>query len=410
MTELRERQNDILSIIRGLDISPTMFHNAVKKYHALADFLVSRGIEADMYPQGSFALGTVVRPTTEDPDAAYDLDFICQVRQVRGQIAPSELRKKVEDALRSDERYASRLKLQDECFTIEYADVGEVGFTIDVVPAVDESLEYKLELAQMSDNVDLLNTAIAIPAYNGGRNYDWITNNPRGLRTWFEGVNLPFAEFDLENRRNRMFARNRQTFASVEEIPDELMRSALQRVIQILKHHRNIYYLGLSQHQKDDLKPSSAAISVIAAEILKNADPNLGVFELLRLALDELNIYAERRTLNDIEFGKKFGLRSVIARSGEGEKWIVKNPANPGDNLVDKWNDDVRIPDCFFRWVKVCRRDLVDSLELSDHEFRTTVENAFGLNVVKKYWNDKYNTTPGDKPRMFMVSPKPFLR
>lgn len=30
-----------------------------------------------MYPQGSFAIGTVVRPNVKNPDANYDLDFIC---------------------------------------------------------------------------------------------------------------------------------------------------------------------------------------------------------------------------------------------------------------------------------------------------------------------------------------------
>lgn len=60
-----ERQKDILSIIEKLDISPTLFKNATEKYKALAKYLNDNGLEADMYPQGSFAIGTVVRPNVK---------------------------------------------------------------------------------------------------------------------------------------------------------------------------------------------------------------------------------------------------------------------------------------------------------------------------------------------------------
>ena len=61
MPNVLERQQDILSIISELDISPTMYSNAVEKYKAITAYLESYGIEAEMYPQGSFAFGTVVR-------------------------------------------------------------------------------------------------------------------------------------------------------------------------------------------------------------------------------------------------------------------------------------------------------------------------------------------------------------
>ena len=66
---IAERQDDILKLISQLDISPTMHKNAVEKYKALASFLEGCGIEADIYPQGSFAFGTVVRPSCKDSDS-----------------------------------------------------------------------------------------------------------------------------------------------------------------------------------------------------------------------------------------------------------------------------------------------------------------------------------------------------
>ena len=62
-TELR--QQDILKLIEGLDISPTMYKNATDKYKAVGTYLQEQGVECDIFPQGSFRLGTVVRPYRE---------------------------------------------------------------------------------------------------------------------------------------------------------------------------------------------------------------------------------------------------------------------------------------------------------------------------------------------------------
>lgn len=408
MERLWERQKDILGIIENLDISPTMYENADVKYHALASYLGDNGVDADIYPQGSFALGTVVRPVVKDPEAAYDLDFICQVRQTREQVTPSGLRGMIEGVLKSGDRYADKLKVDNNCITVEYADVGEVGFAIDVVPAAEESYARKQRLKEKSERPELLDTAIAIPRHNGNRDYDWLTNNPRGFRVWFEEVNRPFSEFDYEDRRKKFFEKNRQIFATVEEIPDGLMRSALQRVIQILKYHRDVYYSNLSRRESGDLKPISAIINVVVAEIARFADAKLNTFELLKFVLDELDIYAERQNLTDEDFGKRFGERAVIGRSKDGRRWIIQNPADPEDNLADKWNDDDRISEYFFRWIKACREDLVESFGLPNGEFRTAIENAFGRSLVEKFWGDKYKSGIGAEP--IMTYPRPFSR
>jgi hypothetical protein len=56
-------------------------------------------------------------------------------------------------------------RLYEKCFTIEYADVGGVGFSIDIVPAADESEESKIRLRSKSKNPGLIDTAIAIPKH-----------------------------------------------------------------------------------------------------------------------------------------------------------------------------------------------------------------------------------------------------
>ena len=405
MKNIPERQKDILSIISSLDISPTMYRNAVEKYKAITKFLGDCGIEADMYPQGSFAFGTVVRPNAKDPSANYDLDVICQVRGSRADYAPSELRQKIEDALTSSGIYGGKLKVCKECFTVEYAGINGVGFTIDIVPAADETSETKSRLTQKSLAPELIGTAIAIPKHNGERNYSWLTNNPKGLRAWFDAKNEPFLAASRSAYRERLFAANRVLFASVEEIPHELDRSALQRVIQILKYHRDVFYAKIKDG--DEIKPISAIINVVTTQIASRYDPNCSVFELLEYVLNELNIYAQQQTLTFKDFAQIYGSRTVFSRP-DG-KWYISNPANPEDNLADKWNQNERIPAHFFRWVKAVKDDLIESLQQDDDQrFRASIENGLGNMSVSSVLGNKYcNTTP-PKPISSQGTAKPY--
>lgn len=387
MKNIPDRQKDILSVIASLDISPTMYRNAVEKYKAITNFLCDCGIEADMYPQGSFAFGTVVRPSAKDPSASYDLDFICQVNGNRTDYAPSELRRKIESALTSSGVYGGKLEVYEECFTVEYADINGVGFTIDIVPAADETYENKSRLVQKSLSPELIDTVIAIPKHNGNRNYSWLTNNPKGFRAWFDKINEPFLNASRATYRQRLFEENRSVYASVEEIPHELERSALQRVIQLLKYHRDVYYARFKDG--DDIKPISAILTAVVTRISSQHSPDCSVFELLEFVLNELNIYAQQQRLTFKEFTQEYGNRTVFSRS-DG-KWYISNPANPEDNLLDKWNHNSKIPEYFFRWVKTAKADLLDGLQLDDdQQFRGILENGLGSNAVSDVLGRKY--------------------
>lgn len=384
---ISERQNDILKLISELDISPTLYRNAVQKYENITAYLVNHGIDADMYPQGSFALGTVVRPYSKDKETNYDLDFICQVKGSRNSFTPSELRKEIQDVLSSSDLYGGKLVPCDECFTIEYADVNGIGFSIDIVPATDEDIAIKQELYNLCDNPELINTAIAIPRYSQQKVYNWITNNPKGYRQWFESINEPFRLYSRDNYRKALFEANQSIYNSVEDIPIAMERSPLQRVIQILKHHRNVYYSHINDG--DTLKPISAIINTVVTQIAFSASPTLSTYELLEHVLNEFEIYSNHQTLSVDSFRQNYGNRSVIAK--DNGKWIILNPANPKDNLADKWNQTPEIARRFFLWINTAKHELIDSLVLKDEEFRAISESAFGHTSISKSWGSKYN-------------------
>lgn len=280
-----------------------------------------------------------------------------------------------------------------------------MGFTIDIVPAADETIENKKRLTQKSLTPELIGTAIAIPKHNGERNYSWLTNNPKGFRAWFDKINEPFLAASRETYRQHLLENNRALFSSVEEIPHELDRSALQRVIQLLKYHRDVYYAKFKDG--DDLKPISAIINVVTTQIASQHTPNCSVFELLEYVLNELSIYAQQEKLTFKEFTQVYGRRTVFSRA-DG-KWYISNPANPEDNLADKWNQNERIPTHFFRWVKAVKDDLIESLQQDDEQrFRASIENGLGSTSVSSILGTKYcNTTP-PKPISSQCVAKPY--
>lgn len=379
---LENRRKDILRLIEKLDIPPSLYKNAEEKYQAITKYLIEHGFDADMYPQGSFALGTVVRPSKNNNDANYDLDFICQVKKSRNETTATMLWRKLKEVLENSP-YADKLTEYDKCFTIEYADINGVGFSIDIVPAADESFERKVKLKGESEHPELIDTSIVIPDTNRDRSM-WATNNPKGYRAWFERINEPYSAYSRFENRRALFESHPGVYASIEDIPVGLERSSLQRVIQILKKHRDEYYF-----KSNDKKPISAIIGTLVAKIAETLPPNLSVFELLEKVLDTLRTHSR----NDDMICKKNG------------KWVIPNPANPEDNLADAWNDETC--DKFFRWINQARIDLVDALNDDEGTFRAVMENAFGLWFINKHWNDKYCPVK-PKPITPSAAPKPW--
>lgn len=383
----QERIKNITKVVEQLDVSPSLHKNAVEKYKNLANFLSEKGLEADIYPQGSFALGTIVRPSRKNQNPRYDLDFICEVRGTKTELEPLDVYNLIKESLEADKTYRDRLDVWDECFTINYADIGDIGFSIDIVPATGESTEIKNKIGMICGST-IAGTAIAIPRHLNDIEYEWITNNPLGYRKWFDEINKPYKEANRNQYRKALFE-SCTDYTSIEEIPEEMERSALQRVIQILKAHRNNYF---SSAKREKAKPKSVIITTLVAEISSHLDANLETFELLQQVLKELDIYSNRQIFTESAFEASFGLHTAIIRPN-GE-WKMPNPANPDDNLVDSWNKDNELSKFFFDWLKIAQEELLDSLHKDDQEFRAIMENAFGQEDIQKVWKNQYITEP----------------
>lgn len=131
----------IEEIVKKLDITPTMYKNAKEKYEALAVYLQDKGVKCDIYPQGSFAVGTVIRPIKDGKDSDYDLDMICKLALIKEDTTTAQVKWAVGKPLMGNKRYLEKgIKEYNRCWTIKFGNVdGEVGFSMDIVPCVHEN-------------------------------------------------------------------------------------------------------------------------------------------------------------------------------------------------------------------------------------------------------------------------------
>ena len=243
--------NNILS--KGanlLDITPSMFEEATSHYKAVGEFLGNHGIDADISPCGSILTGTVVRPYSENEDAYFDIDVLVNRPGFdSANNTPGEVRDPVDETLLKSDRYGNMAKEYDECITVEYVANGiEGGFRLDLNTCIDDkTCKTRQEYADSS---------VSMAWKNPER---WHGSNPRGLCQWFIDKNERFAAVERAQRKARILKENRSLYASIEDVPDSLDRSEMQRAVQVLKRSRDEFYHRCGKSEK---APASCVVTI----------------------------------------------------------------------------------------------------------------------------------------------------
>lgn len=291
-SEASERLN--LEMV-SLDLPPALAREAENEYHRIAGWLGERGsplaeYTLNLYPQGSFRLGTPVRPITHQDE--FDIDLVCQLGMPKERTTQAELKEMVGERLRADPRPGGKLEERRRCWTLFYRN----KFHLDVLPTIPDAEHAGTGI--LVTDTDL---------------FHWQFSNPLGYAAWFY------------DRMRTVVEEERQLLAKasrveVEAIPEWSVRTPLQRAVQVLKRHRDVHF-----HQDLDRRPVSVVLTTLAGRTYQN-EPDLAV-ALIRIieGMDE----------------------HIEDRNG---KWWVPNPAHPGENFADKWNEKPALRDAFLRW------------------------------------------------------------
>ncbi len=359
-----KRYSDYLgSLARDLDISPSTYQKAVESYEAVGKWLDDGSYEGawngvSIYPQGSFELGTVIKPLKGSKKAGYDIDLVCQLSILKDGTTPGYIKKAIGQRLEEHETY--KRILDDEgkrCWTLGYAEDDGIGFHLDVLPSVAESSDVIEQLREHTDLPELVDTAISITNKDSDRVYSWSTSNPRGYSEWFKNINNQVFQIIAPQARQLLFENNRLLFASVDQVADQLVRTPLQQTIQIMKRHRDIRFSG---HDHEDFKPISIIITTLAAHLYENED---NVFSALNNIAEKLKRYS---TL--MEGGVPLIEGNIIQR-GLSDTWYIGNPVNKLENFADRWHENGGIrAKAFFEWASWVSEDLIEVTHTPDYD------------------------------------------
>ncbi len=322
-----ERDNELRQFLQqlaeSLDISDAQYEAAVKHYEAVGDWLNKDGspiaeYDPQIYPQGSFRLGTMIKPVNDKDE--YDIDLVCELKALRKEnVTQKQLKDMVGDRLKENERYRKMLKEGKRCWTLQYAD--SLRFHMDILPAIPDE-EINGIASEIGTN--LAESAILI---TDRELYQWLRSNPVGYAEWFkERMRIQFTA------KRMLLAESLR--ANVEDVPEYKVKTPLQQSIQILKRHRDIMFAD----DQDD-KPISVIITTLAARAYNN---EADLLEALQ------NIIAK--------------MPSLIEWDEQGNA-LVTNPVNPLENFADKWKKHPELETKFLQWLQQVRADLEAALQ-----------------------------------------------
>ncbi len=352
-TDHDQLANKVLGeILNSLEIPELYYEKAVSRYQSIANWFHRKEStincrEPVVYPQGSFRLGTVIRPI--DAASGYDLDLVCKISSTKQQVTQEELKNQIGKEVRTYSR-AQNFKQEPEegkrCWTQSYQD--EVDFHLDILPSIPEELNHVRHLVGIRVPQECATEALAITDRTH-ENYrrvhqTWPSSNPKGYAIWFE------SRMDLgghATQRRRMLQSNR-AYASTDSVPAYKLKTPLQRCVQLLKRHRDVLF------QNDpSVKPISIILTTLSAMAYRGESD---VATAISRVLSDMESYIRDRRPR------------------------IPNPVDPEEDFADQWNQ--KLENCFRSWVRQAKHDFEFTLsDLSARDLKHHAEDRFAVSL-----------------------------
>lgn len=350
-----------------IDITKTQYEKAIESYQSVGTWLAKEDSSLHLYepeilPQGSFLLGTMTRPLMEQDEL--DIDLVCRLTAKPSSWVQYNLKYKVGQRIKENERY--KQMLDDEgrrCWTLNYADSSK--FHMDILPAfVDQGHKELMSRAFIELNTDMNEDSLAIRiSDNELANYftetslnRWPRSNPFGYALWFQ------------KKANIGMRKAIALTASIQPVPifneDKL---PLQRIVQILKRHRDVMF------GNDKNRPISILITTLAAWSYK------GEIDLTQGLINVVN-----NMQNHIQEKFDYSL-------GRRIKWVA-NPVNDQENFADKWIEEEIKQKNFYDWLEKVKKDFnqafsVQGVSSIKQELRSSIDIK-SLDKAFENWGD----------------------
>ena len=355
--EKKDAFNRILEDLAGeLNITKSQYDALARSYsdvgRCLNDDESLRPYNVDVYPQGSFRLGTIIQPINEDDDL--DVDLVCRLTSKPFFWTQKDLKEAIGNRLKKDKRYVNKIEDQNggrRCWTLLYRqDNPDEKYHLDVLPAVVDKATISVidEMARQEYNYEnVKKSAIRItdtedPNYATDYNSsNWLKSFPDGYAVWFASRCKMSGQMQILT----------EAIAPIGKYVEK--KTVLQKAIQILKRHRDVMF------GDDDDRPISIIITTLAA-----------------------NAYRGERNLVDALITIAWGME-VFIQNNDGVDWVV-NPVNREENFADKWPEAPQKRKKFYGWLAAVKYDLQTLLELVGQDrIYEFISDKFGERVTR---------------------------
>lgn len=332
----------ILEIVcQELELTETQYESAKSKYQAVGAWLSdgehSIFHDSEIYPQGSFAIRTTVRPLGSDE---HDLDLVCHVPKFSPHSQPSELKRLIGDRLRANGTYRDMLEEKPRCWRITYAN------------------EFHLDITPSTYNPICTKGGELVP---DKRLREWKASNPRGYRIWFDD------HAQLQPRFTFLEREIGKASQQVQALPGpSRLKGFLPRIVQLCKRHRDVWFYTR--------EPELAPISIILTTLLAKSYAYCVGKSLYDNEFDLL-VDVLRHSTDFVEVGFIDGI----------ERYYVWNETTIHENFAEKWTDNPCLARSFFAWHQQAVADL-SNLVFSGglDQIRQSMSPMFGEQVVSK--------------------------
>jgi hypothetical protein len=314
---------------QDLDLTEEQIEKARRQHAKLSKWLAAalQPLLSDtfVYAHGSFALGTANKPIGR---AEFDIDLICLLRRGHADLDPAIIKKLVGDRLKENSEYRDILEEKKRCWRLNFPG------------------DFHIDIAGTIPNLMCANDGELVP---DKALKELHPTNPRGFKALFE------KRASLAPRFKRAFvvlSKADAALAEIEPFPEQSkLKGILRRLIQLLKRHRDLYFLDIEQ----DIAPISIIITTLAMCSYEHCVEWYTFDDELELLVDVI-----RMMPHFIEKGFVDG-RTTYA---------VWNETTTGENFADRWNVEPERAKAFYAWHKKA---------LSDFE---AVRDAVGLDAV----------------------------
>lgn len=333
---------DILDkVAEDINITEAMFDSAESEYKNMGAWIDKNTPQynIDIYPQGSFALGTVVRPI--DREDEYDIDLVCEFSKNYG-LDAQELKSKVQSII-TKYKHCESITEKRRCWQITYQD--SLHFHMDIIPAV-----FRGNYIDITDKKD-------------SGNYEYMGSNPKGYSAWFKdkehAVYLMIRESIMRSRQQTIYD------STIEPIKEYKIRTPLQKAVQLLKRHRDVMF----KDDNNNCKPISIIITTMAAQLYKSETNVLDT--LITIINASEDFYQSLKCSNE---------------------YYLSNPSYTGpdkENLANKWNEHPERAEAFHKWLQKLRTDFdLEKLQkMSLVELGHYIQVLFGQSTGNRVFN-----------------------